>query len=110
MLLLPLVLHVLRKCVVKKLQQLFGLVMVVTSRGCGTIAGRANSRALARYQLLQNDFAGLDHSSNPDEKMVRFMGDGLSLTPLEYTTLITQLAESEGFESDVSLFLVIRLN
>jgi len=44
---------------------------------------------------------GPSGSSNPDEKMVRFMGDGLSLTPLEYTTLLTQLAESGGFESDV---------
>lgn len=33
---------------------LLGFVMVLTSRGCSTIAGRSKSRANARYQMLMN--------------------------------------------------------
>lgn len=40
-------------------------------------------------------------TSHPERETVHFKGDGLNLTPLEYTTLLTQLAESEGFERDV---------
>ena len=33
--------------------------------------------------------------------VVRFMGDGVSLTPNEYSNLLAQLAESEDFENDI---------
>ncbi len=36
---------------------LLGLMMALVSRGCSTIAGRAKSRANAKYELLQNEFA-----------------------------------------------------
>jgi len=42
-------------------------------------------------------------SVDPDllDSAVRFTGDGVSLTPIEYTNLLARLTDSEGFEPDV---------
>jgi threonine aldolase len=46
----------------------------------------------------RNDAPG---KANLEKQAVRFSGDGLSLTPHEYTRLLSQMADSDGFEHDV---------
>lgn len=44
---------------------------------------------------------GSDEPDQVGRKAVRFIGDGLSLTPMEYTGLLAKLVKTEGFERDV---------
>lgn len=45
---------------------LLGLVMVLVSRGCSTLAGRSKSSAAAKYQLLQNEFSDKQAAKRAD--------------------------------------------
>lgn len=53
-------------CTLGKILLLLGLVMVLFSRGCSTLAGRAKSRANAKFELLQNEFADKQAAKRAD--------------------------------------------
>ena len=58
------------------------------------IVGRSDVALAATQSSLSDDPDLLDNAA-------RFIGDGVSLTPIEYTNLLSQLTESEDFEQDV---------
>jgi threonine aldolase len=51
--------------------------------------------------VLASAKSGLADDPDSPKNAVRFFGDGVSLTPTEYTRLLAELTESESFEPDV---------